>query len=200
MTAVLNSLQSDNMVLRPARRQDAADIARLFLISSDGLAEYIWNRDRPAGVGLLAHGTARYARENTAFSYQNCMVVEAGGGVVAMLHAFEMPDTDGTEDDPVLKPYAKLEDPGSYYISGVAVDGAWRQHGIGSRLLDDAERRARQLGLPATSLICFEANQGACRLYEARGYRVIARRPLVAHPALHYEQGDALLMRCALSE
>jgi len=32
--------------IRPAAARDAADIARLFLVSSDGLAAYIWERDR----------------------------------------------------------------------------------------------------------------------------------------------------------
>ncbi len=99
--------------IRPATARDAADIARLFLVSSDGLATYIWERDCAPGIDLLAHGAARYARQGVAFSYENCTVAAAGDRVVAMIHAFEMPESDGVEEDSILRPYSELEDPGS---------------------------------------------------------------------------------------
>ena len=49
--------------LRPARREEAPDIARLFLISSDGLAAYIWGGDSKVTRPLEDIGAARYARE-----------------------------------------------------------------------------------------------------------------------------------------
>jgi ribosomal protein S18 acetylase RimI-like enzyme len=66
--------------------------------------------------------------------------------------------------------------------------------GIGTRLMAAAEEKARALGLPRVSLICFERNEGAMRLYQRLGYREIARRPLVPHPMLHYADGDAVLL------
>ena len=75
--------------IRPATKADAYDIASLFLMSSDGLASYIWSRVGAPGANLLEVGTSRYSRENTAFSYQNCHMVEIGGQVVAMLHGFK---------------------------------------------------------------------------------------------------------------
>jgi len=184
--------------VRSAVAGDAADIARLFLISSDGLAAYIWERDRAPGTELLTHGAERYARRNTAFSFENCTVATSGDRVIAMLHAFEMPFSDEVESDPVLRPYAELEDPGSLYISGIAVDEDRRGTGIGAALLDTAERIAASRGLDRISLICFEANHGALRLYRKRGYEEIGRRPLVPHPSLHYTEGDALLLRLGL--
>ena len=185
--------------LRPACQGDAADIARLFLISSDGLAAYIWERDRAPDVDLMAHGAARYRRRNTAFSFENCRVAVAGGAVIGMLHAFEMPEDDAVEKDPVLRPYSQLEDPGSLYVSGIAIDAGWRGRGIGNALLDAAEETARAIGLDRVSLICFEANRDALRLYLRRGFDVIDRRPIVAHPTLHYSEGDALLMQMPLA-
>ena len=135
--------------IRPATARDAADIARLFLVSSDGLAAYIWERDRAPGGDLLAHGAARYARHGTSFSYENCTVAAAGDRVVAMLHAFEMPETDGAEEDFILRPYSELEDPGSLYISGIAVDADRRGQGIGNALLDVAEGIASKRGVIA---------------------------------------------------
>jgi len=182
------------VTIRPAARGDAAAIAELFLISSDGLAAYIWNGMEQAGRSLIEIGTERYAREDVAFSYQNCLMAEAGGAVAGMVHSFEMPESDEEEADPVLRPYAELDDPGSLYISGVAVDPGHRNAGIGTKLLEAAHDRARQLALPRLSLICFEQNTGAMRLYRRHRYVEQDRRAIVPHPTLHYKDGDACLL------
>ena len=184
------------VTLRPASREDAPLIARLFLISSDGLAEYIWSRLAAPGEALAEVGARRYARDGVAFSWQNCLIAERGGEPAGMLHAFPMeadPDAQ-PETDPVLRPYSELEDYGSLYVSGVAVLPAARGAGIGTALMDAAAARARSLSLPRVSLICFERNEGAMRLYRRLGYRELARRPLVPHPSLHYPDGDAVLL------
>jgi ribosomal protein S18 acetylase RimI-like enzyme len=186
----------EDIVLRPAERADAAAIARLFLISSDGLAAYIWGRIAEPGEELEEVGARRYARDGVAFSWQNCVIAERNGAVVGMLHSYAMEaDPDAApEPDPLLRPYAELEDAGSLYISGVAVFPEHRGHGLGTRLMRGAEGRARELRLPRLSLICFERNAGAMRLYRRLGYAELDRRPLVPHPTLHYAEGDAVLM------
>lgn len=191
---------SDDFRFRPAERDDSPIIARLFQISSDGLANYIWSQLAQPGEALLAVGARRYAREGEAFSYQNCLVAERAGAVVGMLHSFEMPEPeppapgDAAEaPDPVLRPYGELEVPGSLYISGLALFPDHRGQGLGSRFLARADDRARRLGLPNLSLICFEQNQGALRLYRRHGYAIVDQRTIVPHPTLH-ATGEALLM------
>lgn len=188
--------KTTDTIIRAARRGDARDIAELFLISSDGLATYIWSRLAEPGQSLEEVGAARYARDGVAFSYQNCEVVEADDDVIAMAHAFVMDprDPDDVEDDPILKPYAELEDPGSLYLSGLAVRPEFQGQGLGSQLLHRVHANAAKLGCPRVSLICFERNEGACRLYRREGYTELARRPLVPHPSLHFTDGDALLL------
>ena len=192
----MNSETNIDVSIRPAIKNDSPAIAELFLISSDGLAEYIWSLSKPADISLLEHGARRYARTNTAFSFENCHLAERNGKVVAMLHAFEMeadPDAE-PESDTVLKPYFELEDPGSLYISGLAVKEDLRSQGIGAKLMDYAETRARLEGLPRLSLICFERNERALAFYQRRGFELRDRRPLVPHPSLHYSDGDAILL------
>jgi ribosomal protein S18 acetylase RimI-like enzyme len=184
--------------IRPARKGDAGDIARLYLISSDGLAAYIWSRYQTPGVALEAVGRARYAREKTqsAFSYENCLIAERDSEVAGMVHGYPMhvPEGGNAESDPVLKPYAELELDRSFYVSGLAVFERFRGDGIGTALMDQAFARARELGLPQLSLICFEPNEGAMRLYERLGFSEIDRRAIVPHPTLHYRDGDAILL------
>lgn len=184
------------VVLRPARKDDAPAIARLFLVASDGLAEYIWSQLAGPGEDLAAVGARRYAREGVAFSYQNCTMAEQGGAILGMLHAFPMEQDPAAEPtaDPVLRPYAELEDYGSLYVSALAVVEAARGAGLGTRLLEEADAQARARNLTRVSLICFEKNERAMKLYRRHGYRALDRRAIVPHPCLHYSEGDAILL------
>lgn len=184
------------IVLRPARRTDAPAIARLFLVASDGLAEYIWSQLAEPGEDLATVGARRYARKGVAFSYQNCTMVEQGGAILGMLHAFPMEQDSLAEPvaDPVLRPYSELEDYGSLYISALAVVEAARGAGLGTRLLEEADAQARTRNLTRVSLICFEKNEGAMKLYLRHGYRSLDRRAIVSHSCLHYSEGDAILL------
>ena len=130
------------------------------------------------------------------FSYEKCLLAVSGEQVLGMLHSFAMPPRNEgeVEEDPVLRPYAELEDAGSLYVSAVALYPQYRGNGIGTLLLAAADEEARRQELPRVSLICFEMNEGAMRLYRRFGYREIDRRALVPHPCLHYEEGDAVLL------
>jgi ribosomal protein S18 acetylase RimI-like enzyme len=186
------------VTIRAARKSDAGEIARLYLISSDGFAAYIWSKYQKPGMTLEDVGRARYgrAKSESEFSYENCTIAERGGAVAGMMHGYAMHVSEGgnTESDPVLRPYADLELDRSFYISGLALFEEFRGQGIGTELMDVAFARARALELPHVSLICFEQNTGAMRLYKRLGFREIDRRPIVPHPTLHCRDGDALLM------
>jgi len=184
------------MKLRKAVKEDCADIARLFLISSDGLAEYIWSKVAEPGETVIETGTRRYVREGEIFSFENCLIAEHDGAIVGMAHSYTMekvPDAN-SNSDPILAPYSALEDYGSLYLSGVAVYAQYLKTGIGTALMGAVIQRAKDLTLPRISLVCFERNEGAMRLYQQLGFRELARRPLVPHPTLRYRDGDAVLL------
>ena len=180
--------------IRPATKGDCASIAALYSISSDGVADYIWTKLAADGEDILEVGKKRYEREGTAFSYENCVVVEQNSEVIGMLVAFPMHvDPEEVEHDPVLMPYSKLEEDNSYYICGVAMFPANRGRGIGTSLLSLAEQHAAQKGFKKLSLIVFEQNEDAKRLYDRIGYFEVAREAVYPHPLIHYT-GDAILM------
>ncbi len=56
-----------------------------------------------------------------------------------------------------------------------------------------AEEHAREKDFKKLSLIVFEQNTGAKRLYDNLGYREVAREPIVPHKLIHCT-GDALHM------
>jgi ribosomal protein S18 acetylase RimI-like enzyme len=193
-----------SLVLRPAHKGESLIVAELFEIASDGVATYVWSTlqgDFP-GLSLLEIGQRRYERENTPFSYQNCLMAEDQGQVRGMMHAYAMeapgdPDPAAPPVDPVLKPYAELEAPGTLYIAGVALWPEFRGQGFGTRLLDAARERSRALGLRELSLLCFAGNTGARRFYERAGFVVVDWRPVVPHPMIRHT-GDVLLMLAPL--
>ena len=183
----------EKVIYRPAVRQDARRIAELYSIASDGVSDYIWSKISQPGDDLLDIGQQRYQRKNTPFSFENCLLAEKNGLVVAVLLSYEMQaDDDYVEDDPVLKPYWLLEEPRSLYVAGITVDESSRQQGIAATLMEMAEAKCRKLKLAKLSLIVFEANTVAHDLYSRRGYKEVMRKAIVPHPSIHYS-GDALL-------
>ncbi|MCW8916693.1 MAG: GNAT family N-acetyltransferase [Magnetovibrio sp.] len=186
------------VTIRPATQADARAIAELYQIAAEGVADYIWQglEDEYPGLSGVEIGAARYARPNELFSYENCLMAEVDGHVAGMVMAF-VTETDGEplpdDFDPVIRPFAELEEDKSLYISGIAVFEQFRGLGIGTTLMDEVEQRARRDAHPSLSLIVFEANQGAARLYQRLGFEETARRAIYPHPLIHVT-GDALLM------
>lgn len=188
---------SNRLLYRPARKDDCRTIAKLFSMSSDGVADYIWTGLAEPGEDILDVGQRRYESEDSVFSYRKCIVAEIDGQIAGMLLAFPMPEPENpgeaSETDPVLAPYGKLEQYNSYYICGMAVFPEYRGMGIGTKFLEIAERKAKELNLLQLSLIVFEGNTGAKKLYERHGFRETAREPIVPHKLIRHT-GYALLM------
>ena len=184
---------------------DSRQLAALYRLAAGGVADYLWSDLAEDGEDILDAGARRFARPGEDVSFENCIAaasIGAGGdedqddGVMAgMVLAFPMREmTDLPPDfDPVLRPYAELEQVPSLYICGIAVHSAYQGRGIGRKLLDAAGAHYANAGLPAHSLIAFEENTGAVRLYERLGYEIVGRRAVVPHPFIQYA-GDALLM------
>lgn len=188
---------SEDIAYRPAVASDARTIAGFYRLCSGGVADYIWAQLAGDGEPLLDVGERRYAREGVAFSYQNCTLATAGDDAVGMAHGYiiEPGGSDGLGNvDPVLRPYAELEIPGSLYISGVAVLASHRNLGIGSQLIELERERARRLGASELSALVFDGNTGSLRLLDRHAFEVVDSRPVVPHPLLQYT-GDVLLLR-----
>lgn len=52
-----------DLTITPATKDDSAAIAQLFMLSSDGMAEYIWSQMAEPGEALEAVGARPYERE-----------------------------------------------------------------------------------------------------------------------------------------
>jgi GNAT superfamily N-acetyltransferase len=199
---------------RPATRSDCPTLARLMQIAADGVCDYIWSLQQAEfpDLTLLEIGAKRYAEGEGNFSYRTCVMAfgdEDRGPTgkrsraQGMMMAFAIPPADSapssapdpeavTPEMAVLAPY-ELEQPNSWYVCALAVFPAYRGQGIGTQFLDLAADQARSQGLPELSLLCFEQNVGAFKLYQRHGFQVIERTPVVPHPLIRHT-GDLLLM------
>lgn len=188
---------------RPATAADSRFIAEMIDLSSDGVAVIDWTEAAQAAGdrSALDIGAELYASEQGDYSYRNCRIAQLSGRRAGMLLSFPMaardpaaaaspPPFDGTD---VFAPYKYLEAPETWYICGVALRPAYRGHGIGTALMELARQQAREHGYERLSLVVFEQNVAALRLYRRLGYRVIDRAPIVPHPLIR-ARGDALLM------
>jgi ribosomal protein S18 acetylase RimI-like enzyme len=179
---------------RAAKREDSRQIAELYRLSSDGVADYIWTKLAMPGEDILDVGERRYESEDSVFSYKNCSIVEVDGVIAGMMAAYPMVLGDITADeDPVLAPYSRLEEDNSYYICGVALYPEYRDRGLGHQFMALAKQQAMLRQLNKLSLVVFENNENAIRIYKDLGYKEIKREKIVEHPMINHT-GYAILM------
>lgn len=171
----------DALALRPARREDATDLARLAAIAGEGLPSFIWARLASPGEDPFAVGMRRALRDASGFSWRNAAVAEVGGAVAGAAIAYRIGDAPKPPGalPPMFRPLQALENLalGSQYVNVLATYPDFRRQGVARRLLAEAE--ARGAGAPATSLIVADRNASAIALYRAAGYVERARRAMV---------------------
>jgi ribosomal protein S18 acetylase RimI-like enzyme len=192
---------------RPATIDDCYNIAELIRLSSDGVTDYVWSTlaDEYPGLTPLEIGAKRYAREESNFSYKNCVMAEHDREVMGMMLTFPIPVHDSYENatptppstapssEPnVLAPYS-LEAPGTWYICALALLPEFRGQGIGTQFVFLARQQAQTRGYEELSLLCFEQNERALKFYKRNGFKEIDRAAVVPHELIHYT-GDILLM------
>ena len=68
--------------------------------------------------------------------------------------------------------------PEAGYVYYVAVDPAWRRHGLGARLVDDALEHFRRVRASVVYAAVELDNESSLGLFRSRGFRVVERREL----------------------
>ncbi|HQU69538.1 MAG TPA: GNAT family N-acetyltransferase [Albidovulum sp.] len=173
------------MLIRKATASDAAHLVRFINMAADDLPLYFWRGSVGPDGDPWAYGRERAARDSGNFSYRNAWLAEVGGEVAACLLGYPAEAEPGPIDSdmpPVLVPLLELEAlaPGSWYLNVLATYDGFRGKGLGSALLARADEVARAAGFREISLIAEDTHLDALRLYAAKGYREIARRPVVS--------------------
>jgi GNAT superfamily N-acetyltransferase len=183
-----------DLLVRPARPEDPC-VPLLFESAKPYYTAYAGSEQR-----ALAMLEAVYGRRGHAASFERCHVAVAGERVVGLVAGFPVPEGDRLSRRFVrltflrlppwrwprtlrhlhaaggLAPHPPLD---AYYVDALAVDVAFRRRGIAQRLLQEAERLARDTGMRRLALDTGLQNAPARALYEACGFgqREIRRAP-----------------------
>jgi ribosomal protein S18 acetylase RimI-like enzyme len=170
------------MIIRAATPQDADHLVRFINMAADDLPLHFWRSTVGPDGDPLAFGQARAARDTGNFSYRNAWVAEVDGEVAACLLGYPSEIEPITPDTPpVFIPPLELEAmaPGAWYLNVLATYAPFRGRGIGSALIAHAEGIARDRGHAQISLLAEDTHTDALRLYRAKGFIEVARRPLI---------------------
>ncbi|MBD8497320.1 GNAT family N-acetyltransferase [Paenibacillus arenosi] len=172
--------------IRKSLPQDANKAAKLMFDAMDWLGDLL-QLNKVKGPQLVQ---TLYLKSNTRFSSEHTHVVDIDGEVAGILTTAAGSKLDGLNlraavkgfsfiTGKMLKNVAKhagsllktkeaLDD--EYYITTLSVDSKFRGKGIGSKLMDLAEKLARENGYRKCSLTVDANNEKARRLYNQLGY------------------------------
>ncbi len=175
---MLNSIAT----LRAADPSDIRELARLFNFAGGGLPLHHWQRLAKScrhDAWQIAEGLME--NRHNGDHWKNWTVADHEDETAAGLSTYVMEplgEDAGYSLPDIFVPVRELEDMviGTQYISVLAAFPRFRNMGLGSRLLEHAERLAAGRSL---SLIVADNNFSAMRLYERHGYRRHASRSMV---------------------
>jgi GNAT superfamily N-acetyltransferase len=161
----------EDVVVRPARPGDGADLARAL---TDAARHYVeldpdaFQVPDPDGLAEWFEGLLRRRRSDD----EVWLVAEVGGRVVGDVHAhLERPVEDAARQ--VLRDLGRV----CLAVDALGVAAAYRRRGAGARLMDAVERWGRDRGAERAVLSTYVHSSLSVPFYERRmGYR---RRSIV---------------------
>jgi len=179
------------LIIRPARPEDANSAARLIHMALGRFGEYTFGNGSPAKT--LEVLERLFVAGKHRFSYEHAFLAEKGGNVAGLLLSHPakiMTRLDLLTARPllgimgvgeVLRLFFRLlplaggreAEKDEYYISDLAVLPQFQGQGIGTRLLAFAEEQAAGHGLRKCSLTVALHNDAARQLYLRLGYRIV---------------------------
>lgn len=184
-----------DLILRPARPSDALALVEIVEMASEGMVTHVWRGMAQPGETPREVGLRRALRGEGSFSHVNSTLATLAGRVQGGLIGYPLGAAQriGPDMPAMFVPLQELENlaAGSWYVNVLAVMPYWRSHGIGSRLLVEAERQARDCGCTRMSIIVSSANAGARRMYERFGFEFRADRSMGksdwVNPGTHWQ-------------
>lgn len=187
--AGMTAQRESALSLRPATPDDADPAAALIYETALALGDYIFGQ--PGREGTVRRLAILFREKGHLFSHQITTLAVTGGEVVGLAQSIPSADLGmagvrlvracvkcfglgaairiAWRSYPLaFEPDAK---PGEFYVDTLAVAPSHRNRGIGGALLRDAERQARERGLPVCSLSVMLHNTDALRFYKREGFR-----------------------------
>ena len=164
----------NDIVIRRAALEDAPFVAWTVLVAV-GI-------DHP-NDRMMQSVTALCRRSGVLYSWQNSMLAEQDGKVVACLISYDGADyptlrkptfdyiaAEANRDFRTMEPETEA---GEYYLDSIAVLPDYRGQGIGTQLLRTGVEKARQLHIGKASIVVSPDNPKAQQLYESLGFQYV---------------------------
>ncbi|KAF2507403.1 GNAT family N-acetyltransferase [Flavobacterium foetidum] len=182
------------MIIRKAKKSDAADIAPLLLLAMEDIVyKFLKKEDYAAAKDFLL---CFIARENNQYSYQNCYVAVADNKIIGAVNVYNGSDLKvlrqpiieyvrehfNPEFDPELETRA-----GEFYIDSLGVSKNHRGKGIGSKLLKFLIEEYVCKNKETLGLLVEEENPLAKNLYLKIGFKVVGEKRLVGKKLEHLQ-------------
>lgn len=183
------------MIIRQATAADGVQVAPLINIVFDEME--IPSLMKMADKDVFAVFADAFKEAPYRYSYAHTVVAEEDGEILGI--AVGYPGSDEAHIDDAFQPYLHRlgisEDeklftwpetfPGDWYLDTLAVKESAQHRGIGSQLLDDTTRRAKEAGLHHVGLCCDLENPKAQALYERHGFVDDGRVQIFDHMYRH---------------
>lgn len=169
------------MHIRPAQPSDAPAIADCIALAESEMVQFFTGKSDPADIRKELLPLVLGSKSNR-YSLDNNLVAEVDGvpaGSIIFFPADRQPELD----KPLLEylrtrgidlPELFFEgEPGTLYLSTMAVLPDYRGRGIATSLIPAAEAKGAELGFARTSLLVSAGKPKARGLYERLGYAVL---------------------------
>ena len=183
-------LAKDNTIIRQACKEEASQIAELFMLA--------WPVDEILESNGITYEQLHEsiievaASEQTIYSYENTYVAEVDGKIVGAMCAYDgadylrlkQPVVDILGPDSGFAQLKETED-GEFYLDSVGVLLEYRGRGIGSKLFAAQIGRAKSLEHKVVGLIVDVDKPQAEALYTRLGFRYLDNKDFFGHPMRH---------------
>ncbi|KQW75476.1 acetyltransferase [Ensifer sp. Root142] len=173
---------TDDVTIRPAERNEAAELAVLVDIASQGFAAWLWSGAVLGGATDTAfeRGRNKLREDVGPGNWRDAVVADLDDEIagVSIGYGIDASVAEIEAKHAVLEPLLALQRPvvGHWFIDSLGVYRHRRGRGIGRRLLAHEIARA---GSAPVSLITESHNDRAQTLYRANGFEEAARTEAV---------------------
>ncbi len=185
------------VTFRGAHHADIPVLLDMMMMSSWGGIRKAWERVRSPNETWRDRGLTELGDVQCEIGYSRFVVAELEGRIGGMVLLNSLGDTSSL--DPAREPPEQAgalalikEARQSIFVRELAVADWLRGQGIARSFLDLSERIALSNGFGRVTLIVNDANAPAHRLYDSVGFKTVAARPSIGHPA--FDDGSMLLL------
>lgn len=191
-------MTDDGILIRPAEKSDARQIAGLFIMAWP-IEEFL-AMDPSLTVEAFKDIVTGYVEsEDTMYSYRRTMVAVAGDRIAGAVNGYDgalYKELKVQVSQDLKKRFPSSSDgfdkvveteAGEYYLDSIGVDPAMRSCGIGSRLFKAIIAKAAEEGYRKIGLIVDIDKPKAEALYKRLGFETVGYRDFLGHSMKHMQ-------------